>query len=644
MRTHAELIHEGALVVNGARVPILSGEIQFFRMPPQTWDTALAGLKAAGLPMVSTYLSWRRFSLGPDQYDLDGRTDPRLDVRRFLDLCVKHDLWVTMKPGPWICAEEANGGYPDWLVEREDLCVLDAAGKPVQGYNPPFRSPIPSYLHPAYLDAVRAWFRQVDDVIEPYTWPRGPIILMQLDNEPSMTFHDRLLESDYNPVNVGEDGLYGRWLMEKYRTIADLNQAHGSSWRSFSAVQPPRSINPGRLPSLAPWADWAEFKERLMARHVEQLGRFHRENGLTGVLFTINYNEHPHVGVPNNWHALEQASGMGGFDFYPRMPLSPSGLADVALFMAYSRVCNAIPWSPEIMSGTWSFPGQEHASGELARADYEFLYLSALAFGLKGMNFYMFADRDNWIDSPLDAAGCPAPNLEAVRKVARLISEEPDFELLERRQDVAVLYYRPYAREAFIADASAGPLEVDGVRLGSSYACFKSLFTELHRQNMDPAVVDPWVRSDDLGKHRLIFVPGGRPMDQATLSQLDDFAAAGGKVVWIGQDGQPDREELARALRGNDISPAVPAGAQGILTVLHRSSRVEWLFVINTSETGGQVVVDLRDSSVKRLTALPAGEPSIMAGGPRVLLSCDPRSVQVWRLDRENGRLQLTRR
>ncbi|HTP58054.1 MAG TPA: beta-galactosidase, partial [Spirochaetia bacterium] len=224
MPTHPELIKNGALVVNGARVPILSGEIQFFRMPPETWDTALEGLKAAGLPMVSTYLSWRRFSLGRDRYDLDGRTDPRLDVRRFLDLCRKHGLLVTMKPGPWICAEEANGGYPDWLVEMKDLQVLDAAGNPVQGYNPSFRSPIPSYLHPMYLDAVGTWFREVDKVIKPYAYPQGPIILVQVDNEPSMTFHDTLLESDYNPINVGEDGLYNRWLKEKYRTIADLNR------------------------------------------------------------------------------------------------------------------------------------------------------------------------------------------------------------------------------------------------------------------------------------------------------------------------------------------------------------------------------------------------------------------------------------
>ncbi len=671
MSTHPELIRNGVLTVNGARVPVLSGEIHFFRMSPETWDTALANLKAIGLPMVSTYLSWRRFSLGPDRYDLEGRTDPRLNVKGFLELCRKHGLWVTMKPGPWICAEEANGGYPDWLVEREELQVLNAAGEPVQGYTPAFRSPIPSYLHPAYLEAVRVWLREVDAVIADYVHPRGPIILVQLDNEPSMTFHDRLLESDYNRVNVGKDGLYSQWLEGKYGTISKLNRTYRSSWPSFSCVEAPRSIGPEILETSAPWADWVEFKELMMVRHVAKLAELHRENGLAQVVFTINYNEHPQLGVPNDWRSLELASGMGGFDFYPRMPLGASGLADVALFVGYSRACNVIPWSPEIMSGKWSFEGQEHEPGELRSADFELLYLSCIAFGLKGMNFYMFADRDNWIDSPLDAAGCPRPNLEAVRNVVRLVSEEPELESFDRNQPVAVLYYRPHAREAFIADASPAPLTIGGFCLGSSYSCFKSIFSELHRLNLDPAVVDPWVglgtltatRPEMLPAHRLLFVPGGSSMDEATLRLLDDFVAGGGSVVWVGRrperdlggghftgshcclteertrgvlaspTGEPDSKTLLRILDEERIGPEVPASVPGILTTLHRSRSREWLFVVNIGETRQNVELRFPDPHLKGMISLPGGNLRVRVKNSSARLTCEPQSVQVWRLD-----------
>ena len=79
MSTHPELIRNGVLTVNGARVPVLSGEIHFFRMSPETWDTALANLKAIGLPMVSTYLSWRRFSLGPESIRPGGQNRPEVE-------------------------------------------------------------------------------------------------------------------------------------------------------------------------------------------------------------------------------------------------------------------------------------------------------------------------------------------------------------------------------------------------------------------------------------------------------------------------------------------------------------------------------------------------------------------------------------
>jgi beta-galactosidase len=128
-----ELISGNTLLLKNKKVPLLCGEVQFFRMDPEVWESCLKQVKNLGLPIVSTYLSWYRFSTGPGEYDLEGVTNPRLNVRKFLDLCSKYDLYVTMKPGPWICAEETNGGYPDWLVQNRDLQVLDAQDQPVKG-------------------------------------------------------------------------------------------------------------------------------------------------------------------------------------------------------------------------------------------------------------------------------------------------------------------------------------------------------------------------------------------------------------------------------------------------------------------------------------------------------------------------------
>ena len=150
--------------------------------------------------------------------------------------------------------------YLDWLVGDPDLQALDSEGRAVLGYNSPFQSPIPSYLHPKYLDHVREWLMDVDECVRPFFYPRGPIIMVQLDNEPCMTFHDRMLESDYNPVNVGPGGYYQRWLQDKYGTIEALNTAYRSEWSSYDDVEPPRKVPTLKLDQLRQLTDWIEFR------------------------------------------------------------------------------------------------------------------------------------------------------------------------------------------------------------------------------------------------------------------------------------------------------------------------------------------------------------------------------------------------
>ena len=75
----------GLLHVGAKRVPLLSGEVQFWRLDPIDWDAALRAVAAEGIPMVSTYLSWQRYVPAPDA-PFTWQHDERLDVRTFLEL------------------------------------------------------------------------------------------------------------------------------------------------------------------------------------------------------------------------------------------------------------------------------------------------------------------------------------------------------------------------------------------------------------------------------------------------------------------------------------------------------------------------------------------------------------------------------
>lgn len=524
-----DLISGNTLLLKGKKVPLLCGEVHFFRMDPEVWEPCLKQVKNLGLPIVSTYLSWYRFSTGPGQYDLEGVTNPRLNVRKFLDLCSKYDLYVTIKPGPWICAEETNGGYPEWLVQIRDAQVLDSQAQPVKGYNYPFQSPIPSYFHPEYQKHVGQWLKSVDDVIKDYCYPNGPIILMQLDNEPCFTFHDRMFESDYNPVISKPGGLYSQWLEEKYQSVEELNTVYGTQQQDFTTITPPRELELGRMKEIARFMDWVEFKENLFARHVSSIGQHHLNNGIDEVLFTINCNLHPQLATPNNWDYLEKASGICGYDYYPTLPMDFENFVDVVKAVNYSRSVNRIVWSPEIMTGIWSFANQEHRGNELKSSEFEYLYLTCLAYGLKGMNFYMLADRDNWVNSPINTRGQMSETADSVKKTIQIMQSIPNFYDFQVEQLVGVLYYRPYAREAFIVNEN--PKTIDGYSLGKAYQDFDNVYSNLIGENVNAGIFDPDINPECISRFKLVVAPCSRFMDRKTQQILLNYIEHGGNVV-----------------------------------------------------------------------------------------------------------------
>src|SRR6266853_1540303 len=377
-------VREGGLAVGDRHIPLVSGEIHFWRHDPECWDTLLAQVAAEGIPIVSTYLSWRQHEPSPGSIDLDGRTDPRLDIGRFLTLCSKNGLLVQLKPGPWICAEEKCGGYPDWLLADTDLWELDADGKPVLGYNPPFQHPVPCYLHPRYLRASNEWLQAVGERIREAVWPAGPVVMVQLDNEPSHCFRDSFTGAGHHPIT-----------MAAFRRRA--------------------------------W-DWAEFQSWLLAEHLRHIRMTLVRAGLDGVVFTVNYNDHAVPTVPQDPAMLrESVRGVGGPDLYYVPPLHRADIVRLALWAALMVGTESAPWVPEAQAGIWRSPGVSQSHPDPTPAEQEFWYMAALAFGFRGLNFYMLACREIWALAPLDSEGRPSPFLDSLRAAIRTIRSFPDW-------------------------------------------------------------------------------------------------------------------------------------------------------------------------------------------------------------------------
>lgn len=139
-------------------LPVM-GEMHYSRVPEAEWETEILKMKSAGVQIISTYLIWIHHEEIEGQWDWSGNKD----LRKFVQLCQKHGMYVVPRIGPWSHAEVRNGGFPDWLLTKTTA----------------LRSNDPTYLH-----YVELYDQQIAAQLKGLMWSEGgPVIAIQLENE-----------------------------------------------------------------------------------------------------------------------------------------------------------------------------------------------------------------------------------------------------------------------------------------------------------------------------------------------------------------------------------------------------------------------------------------------------------------------------
>lgn len=100
--------------MNGKPFRYISGSFHYFRALPETWATKLRTMRAAGLNAVSTYVEWSIHNPKENLYKWDGIAN----LIKFIRIAEAEDLFVILRPGPYICAERDMGGFPYWLLTK----------------------------------------------------------------------------------------------------------------------------------------------------------------------------------------------------------------------------------------------------------------------------------------------------------------------------------------------------------------------------------------------------------------------------------------------------------------------------------------------------------------------------------------------
>ncbi len=163
------------LTIDGKDVFIYSGSFHYFRCPEALWPARFEKIKEAGFNCVETYVPWnwceRQMPAGLDDFSkvhLKSLDD-------WLTMAERYGFYVIVRPGPYICAEWATGGYPEWLLTKKPKNLSSADGW--------LRSD-----DPVYLAWCKHWYDEVCPVIARHQITRKPqgapgVILVQVENE-----------------------------------------------------------------------------------------------------------------------------------------------------------------------------------------------------------------------------------------------------------------------------------------------------------------------------------------------------------------------------------------------------------------------------------------------------------------------------
>jgi len=538
---------------------ILGAEIQYFRLEPTYWETIVRRFEDTGLRTVSTYVPWATHLVGPPDkkhpagvMDFEGRTDERLNLRRFLELIETRGLDLIFRCGPFYCAELIHGGYPDWLVMGDpNMMVWDYQNRMAQGYWVGKKEGSqPSYLHPAYLEWCQKWFDEVDKIIVAHLKGNGGCITgVNLDNEVSYITQDGFLSADYNPVNVRPGGYYHQFLTEKYGKAE--NMPYPEKYANIEDVPAPRSVPEEVSGDFAYYADWCEFKLWAMGQYIRRLRNMHESNGVQGVLFMTNLNPHRPEGVPAGMKEFEEATdGVAGYDFYRGTFMSYSGYHSMARILKLMNAQLHYTCSLEFMSGTWN-----RVLPEIRVSDdhMRFMVRCALAHGCKAVNWYMFHDRDVWGDAPVSEHGHARPSLEVLAETRRLVLDTiRNWDALRPCADVAIVYDRTQHKHTYLGDPNpcddnnlyVGAPTIDGIEAGGASREYEGLFRLVEQAGVQPAVIDPTCNSGELEAYPLVFLPGGPVVSESTSRCLEEYVSRGGALVVRGP--WPGRNEYGR--------------------------------------------------------------------------------------------------
>lgn len=367
-------IKNNRIKVGNKELPLLSGEVHYWRLNPANWEKVLESVKELGLDIIATYVPWQYHEYKKGRLDFTGKTDRHRDLEGFIKLADKMGLKVIIRPGPYIYSEWRNLGVPDRVAGFDRLSRQ-------------------------FKQAASMYIKEVSRIIRPYQASSGgPIIMFQPDNEidPFIYKHPELIKSAKSRLSP-----YARFLKNKYRSINNLNKAFKTEYKDFKEVLIQPWLDKRRPDSLIRYLDFKAFLNSYVDDFAAWVVEEYRKNKINLPLILNIYTSFR----IQDAYLLEAKADLVGLDIYSSSEFFEYE-AEHRGFLEWMRLASTFKcpaYIAEFESGIWH--GRHLSAGKLEPNHYRLMCLSALSGGIKGWNWYMLVNRDNWYEAPISEWG-----------------------------------------------------------------------------------------------------------------------------------------------------------------------------------------------------------------------------------------------
>lgn len=155
---------ENRFLLNQQPFQIRSGEMHPARIPKPYWRHRIQMAKAMGMNTIAIYVMWNYHEHQEGQFDFSSENR---DLVHFMRLCQEEQLYVILRPGPYICGEWDLGGIPSYLLADANVVLRANSSKA-----------------PRYMQAAARYIQQLAKLVKPLMLDNGgPILMIQIENE-----------------------------------------------------------------------------------------------------------------------------------------------------------------------------------------------------------------------------------------------------------------------------------------------------------------------------------------------------------------------------------------------------------------------------------------------------------------------------